>query len=282
MNKEIIIQKIKQLKFQEAKKEIENLKRKGENVTSLENKFNKAIKEQKKGIEEKFIYIIKKNLEESNLSEILKIQKKLHSINIKSSKIDKLIEISLDKLSKKELEKHKEQIDKFKIEVKKDLESNAYNELMKKTYDFIKENKWTHENHYDLQLLKEVKRKIIDDKFRDNHKKLKNHTIVTQFEFIKKLYLIDESYPFAQKILYKYQKKLAKYDKLKKKIISSEALLNLKVIYNQKKYETAIQKAFEFLKTQPNNSKVVKFIKKARNKLLRENYKIAFAKISKN
>jgi len=282
MNKEIIIQKIKQLKFQEAKKEIENLKRKGENVTSLENKFNKAIKEQKKGIEEKFIYIIKKNLEESNLSEILKIQKKLHSINIKSSKIDKLIEISLDKLSKKELEKHKEQIDKFKIEVKKDLESNAYNELMKKTYDFIKQNNWTHENHYDLQLLKEVKRKIIDDKFKDNRKKLKNHTVVTQFEFIKKLYLIDESYPFAQKILYKYQKKLEKYDKLKKKIITSEALLNLKVIYNQKKYETAIQKAFEFLKTQPNNSKVVKFIKKARNKLLRENYKIAFAKISKN
>jgi len=282
MNKEIIIQKIKKIKFQEAKKEIEKLKRKGENVTSLENKFNKAIKEQKKGIEEKFIYIIKKNLEESNLSEILKIQKKLHSINIKSSKIDKLIEISLDKLSKKELEKHKEQIDKFKIEVKKDLESNAYNELMKKTYDFIKQNNWTHENHYDLQLLKEVKRKIIDDKFKDNRKKLKNHTVVTQFEFIKKLYLIDESYPFAQKILYKYQKKLEKYDKLKKKIITSEALLNLKVIYNQKKYETAIQKAFEFLKTQPNNSKVVKFIKKARNKLLRENYKIAFAKISKN
>ena len=122
----------------------------------------------------------------------------------------------------------------------------------------------------------------IDDKFKDNRKKLKNHTVVTQFEFIKKLYLIDESYPFAQKILYKYQKKLAKYDKLKKKIITSEALLNLKVIYNQKKYETAIQKAFEFLKTQPNNSKVVKFIKKARNKLQRENYKIAFTKISKN
>jgi len=48
MNKELIIQKIKELKLQEAKKEIENLKSKGENVTSLENKFNKASKNKKR------------------------------------------------------------------------------------------------------------------------------------------------------------------------------------------------------------------------------------------
>ncbi|MBI95750.1 hypothetical protein CL656_01220 [bacterium] len=282
MEKSLVLQKIKELKLKEAKKEIEYLKKQGENVTSLENKFNKAVKEQKHNIEEKFVILIKKNLKDNNLKEVLKIQKKLHTIGIKTKKLDKIIELANQKLLKIELKEHKEQIDEFKEEIRVFLEKNQYNELMQRTYKFIKSNKWTHENHYDLQLLKEVKRKIIDDKYKDNHKKLKQHTIVTQFEFIKKLFLIDESYPFAQKLLYKYQKKLAKYDSYKKKIIRREALINLRVIYNQKNYENAIQKAFEFLKTQPNQKRVINFIKKAKRKIQLENYKISFQKVIKN
>jgi len=282
MEKSLVLQKIKDLKLKEAKKDIENLKLKGENVISLEKKFNKTIKEQKKNIEEKFLILIKKNLKDNNLKEILKIQKKLHTIGIKTKKLDNIIELANQKLLKIELKEHKEQIDEFKEEMKTLLDKNQYNELMQRTYKFIKSNKWTHENHYDLQLLKEVKRKIIDDKYKDNHKKLKKHTVITQFEFIKKLYLIDESYPFAQKLLYKYQQKLAKYDSYKKKIIRREALVNLRVIFNKKNYETAIEKAFEFLRTQPNQKRVINFIKKAKRKIQLRNYKISFQKIIKN
>ena len=81
---------------------------------------------------------------------------------------------------------------------------------------------------------------------------------------------------------YKYQQKLAKYDSYKKKIIRREALINLRVIFNRKNYETAIEKAFEFLKTQPNQKRVINFIKKAKRKIQLRNYKISFQKIIKN
>lgn len=279
---------INQLKFQEARKEIDNLKKQGQNVTSLEKKFNQAVNQQKKNIEEKFIIVIQNKLKEGDLIEVLKIQKQIHTIGLKSSKIETLIQEANVKLQEKILKEHQAQIDEFKIVINKHLQENNYNQLMQDTYTFIKANKWTFESHYDLQILKEVKRKIIDDKFRDNKNKLKNHTIITQFEFIKKLYLIDESYTFAQKLLYKYQKKLEKYDKLKKKILKREALINLKVIYNQKKYEQVIIKAKEFLQTQSQSHKSLrgdtfnKIIKKARHKIQTENYRLAFTKILKN
>lgn len=282
MHQSQIIKKIQDLKLKEAKNDIKALKDKGENVISLEHKFNKALSKNKNAIEKKFILVINDLLKKGELLEIHKIQKKLIQIGLKSKSIDNLIEKANKQLLKKTLNQHQEDLSEFRRQMKIDLEKNEYNNLMKRTYDFIKKNKWTKDNHYDLQLIKEVKRKIIDDKYKDNKKKLKKHTILTQFEFIKKLYLIEENYPFAQKLLYKYQQKLAKYDKLKKKIITREALINLKVIFNQKKFETAISKAHEFLKTQPNNKSVIKFIKKARTKIQSQNYKIAFDKIVKN
>jgi len=274
-----ILELIEARKFFQAKKLILQLKKNKFNTISIEKKFNKAISVHKSEMEKTLLNKLKKNIKEQNFSNLLKTQKQLNLLNFHSKKINKILEYGIKKFHKHELNQHKELLNDLSSKQNKLLQENKYQDCLDITYAFIKNNQWTKESHYDLQLLLEIKRQIIINKYKKNKKKIKEHTIVTQFEFIKKLYLIEPSFEFAQKLLYKYQKELARYDKLKHKIIIKEAKIALHVLFNQKKFETAIQKAKEFLNAQPNQDKILKFIAKCRKKIQIENYKLAYNKL---
>lgn len=136
------------------------------------------------------------------------------------------------------------------------------------------------ENPVFQKMVLETKRKVIDNKLIRNKKALKKLNAPSKFEFLKKLYQIDITYPRIQKELYKAKKELEMYDKKHKKVYLREAKVQLKIMYNQKKYPECIQASKELLKVFPNNKIAVKYFEKARNRQVQQNYLMAYAKIT--
>ena len=128
----------------------------------------------------------------------------------------------------------------------------------------------------------ETKRKVINSKLSRNKKALKKLNAPSKFEFLKKLYHIDITYPLIQKELYKAKKELESYDKRQKKVYLREAKIQLKILYNQKKYPECIQACKELLKVFPNNKSAVKYFEKAKSKQIQQNYLMAYAKITQS
>jgi len=128
----------------------------------------------------------------------------------------------------------------------------------------------------------ETKRKVIDQKLKNNQRALKRLNAPSKFEFLKKLYQIDITYPVIQKELYKAKKELESYDKKQKKVYLREAKIQLKILYNQKKYPECIQACKELLKVFPNNKSAVKFFEKATSRQIQQNYLMAYAKITQS
>ncbi len=128
----------------------------------------------------------------------------------------------------------------------------------------------------------ETKRKVIDKKLKNNKKALKRLNAPSKFEFLKKLYQIDITYPVIQKELYKAKKELESYDKKQKKVYLREAKIQLKILYNQKKYPECIQACKELLKVFPNNKSAVKYFEKATSRQIQQNYLMAYAKITQS
>ena len=128
----------------------------------------------------------------------------------------------------------------------------------------------------------ETKRKVINNKLSRNKKALKKLNAPSKFEFLKKLYHIDITYPLIQKELYKAKKELESYDKKQKKVYLREAKIQLKILYNQKKYPECIQACKELLKVFPNNKSAVKYFEKARSRQIQQNYLMAYAKITQS
>ena len=128
----------------------------------------------------------------------------------------------------------------------------------------------------------ETKRKVIDKKLKNNKKALKRLNAPSKFEFLKKLYQIDITYQVIQKELYKTKKELESYDKKQKKVYLREAKIQLKILYNQKKYPECIQACKELLKVFPNNKSAVKYFEKATSRQIQQNYLMAYAKITQS
>jgi len=128
----------------------------------------------------------------------------------------------------------------------------------------------------------ETKRKVIDNKLSRNKKALKKLNAPSKFEFLKKLYHIDITYPLIQKELYKAKKELESYDKKQKKVYLREAKIQLKILFNQKKYPECIQACKELLKVFPSNKSAVKYFEKARSRQIQQNYLMAYAKITQS
>ena len=130
------------------------------------------------------------------------------------------------------------------------------------------------------KLVSKTKRRVIDIKLLKNKKALKRLNAPSRFEFLKKLYQIDVTYPKIQVELYKAKKDLESYDKKQKKVYLREAKIQLKVLYNQKKYPECIQASKELLKVFPNNKYAIKYFEKAKNRQIQQNYIMAYAKIT--
>ena len=130
------------------------------------------------------------------------------------------------------------------------------------------------------KLVSKTKRRVIDIKLLKNKKALKRLNAPSKFEFLKKLYQIDVTYPKIQVELYKAKKDLESYDKKQKKVYLREAKIQLKVLYNQKKYPECIQASKELLKVFPNNKYAIKYFEKAKNRQIQQNYLMAYAKIT--
>ena len=138
------------------------------------------------------------------------------------------------------------------------------------------------ENPVFQKMVLETKRKVIDNKLIRNKKALKKLNAPSKFEFLKKLYQIDITYPRIQKELYKAKKELEIYDKKHKKVYLREAKIQLKIMYNQKKYPECIQACKELLKVFPNNKVAIKYFEKARDRQIQQNYLMAYAKITQS
>jgi len=279
MNQQEAISLINQKKFIQAKKIILELRKSNVNTIPLEKKFDKALKRSHKSIETKILKSLDTHLKNKSFKEIFNYEKKLKSINFNSKKIQKTFDISHKKYKALLEIEHKKSLDKLFIEVDNLILDSKYNDAILLSREFISSNPWCKNDHFDFKISLEIKRKIIDHKYKTNKKQFKKHTILTQFEFIKKLYLIDPTYIKSQKLFYKYQIKLRKYDKIKKKILTKESILSLKVLYYECKYESMILQAKKFLKIRPNYKPIINLIKKANRSMQIRNYKLAFDKI---
>jgi len=279
MNQQEVISLIKQKKFIQAKKIIRELRESKVNTIPLEKKFDKELQRSHKSIEEKILKSLNTYLKNKSFKEIFNYERKLKSINFNSKKIQKIFDLSHNKYKTLLEKEHKILLDKLFKEVDELILDSKYKEAILLHQKFTSNNPWCKNDHFDFKISLEIKRRIIDHKYKINKKQLKKHSILTQFEFIKKLYLIDPTYIKSQKLFYKYQIKLRKYDKIKKKILTKESILALKVLFYERKYESMILQAKKFLKVRHNYKPIINLIKKANNSMQIRNYKLAFDKI---
>ena len=271
------------------------------------------IKEEKYGQANKMLDQIL--LRESQNQEALKLKRELQSLAYKKNlqlvdqKIQEYQELFKQKKFKELLQKLKKlqtyapgysKLDKFVLQVYHEYEKVSHNksadtisELTKKLTELVnskqggqaiklaQEHALKHSDNPAYQkVVIDTKRKVIDFKLKANKKALKKLNAPSKFEFLKKLYLLDITYPKIQQELYSAKKDLESYDKKQKKVYQREAQIQIKILLNQKKYPECMQACKELLKVFPNHRYATKFFEKARNKQIQQNYLIAYSKLT--
>ena len=126
----------------------------------------------------------------------------------------------------------------------------------------------------------DTKRNLINYKLKKNKKGLKKLNAPSRYEFLKKLYIIDKSYPKIQEIMFKAKKDLENYDSKQKKVYLKESKMQIKVLFNSKKYFETMSASKQLLNSFPNNSYAKKYYKKAKKSQIQQNYLVAYSKLT--
>jgi len=209
--------------------------------------------------------------------ELLQKLKKLQTYAPGYSKLDKFILKVFQEYEKQSHSQSAGTIKQLQVEIKQLIDSKQGN----KAILLAEQTAIKHQDNPAYQkIVMDTKRAVIDNKLKINKKALKRLNAPSKFEFLKKLYMLDVSYPRIQQELYKAKKELESYDKKQKRVYLREAKIQIKVLLNQKKYPECSQACKELLKVFPNNSYAVKYFEKARDKQIQQNYLIAYSKLT--
>ena len=80
--------------------------------------------------------------------------------------------------------------------------------------------------------------------------------------------------------MFKAKKDLENYDSKQKKVYLREAKIQIKVLFNSKKYFETISASKQLLNSFPDNSYAKKYYKKAKNSQIQQNYIVAYSKLT--
>lgn len=191
--------------------------------------------------------------------------------------LENLIQKAYNAYHKEEMQKQDSANSKVIQNVEGYLKSKNYTEALKFIEEAIKRDL---DNPLLQKLLVETKRKVIDAKLKANMAKIKKISIPESYDFIKKLYELEPTYYKIQKLFAEYHYKLKDYYKNQKFIYEKDAKRQIKVLYNTKEYDKALQATQELLKVNNTSKTAQKYLPRIKQKIDQENFKTAYQKIS--
>lgn len=124
--------------------------------------------------------------------------------------------------------------------------------------------------------LLDLKRKIIDHKLTTNKSKFKKASPPDIYDFIKSLYEFEPTYYKTQQLLVDQHEKLKYYYANKKDLFVKDAKRQIRILYNKKEFEKALQAVNELQKIDPSNSLAKRYRKKIKPAIDNRNFKLAY------
>jgi hypothetical protein len=195
----------------------------------------------------------------------------LENIDSTNTKVIKLKSKIISKLNKKLQVSSKTLIDSSRREINKLIKENKDQEALELTYALVKLP-----TSLRKQVEQETRRKIIDNKILNNKIKLRKTPSPQKYDFIKNLYDLEPNYPYIQKLLLKSKKDLDKYSKIQKINLIDNLTQETKILFNKKQFNKAKVNAKRILSIDPDNSKGIKYYKKADDCYYKDSYKKAY------
>lgn len=227
----------------------------------LNNSLHKKLTKVRQSLVIQYIKKCKEYLKHNQLNEAYQLLQDLVRIDPNNAKVINLKNTVVAKINKQLAKDSQLKIKQVKQQTEALIKQNKTQEALDLVYQI---------NNIPKPLLEELeiqtKRVIIDFKLKTNKNKLKATPTPQKYDFIKKLFDLENTYPAIQKELLKTSQELQHYSKTQKKVFIKELINQSKILLNQKKFIKAKQTAVKVLKIQPTNKQATKLYKQAINK----------------
>ena len=265
---------IKNNQLKEAQQKLEscNYEQKNSSMYSkLEKKLQTKLSKVRKAFVKKYIHKCYEHLKNDQLSESYSIIQDLSRIDSTNSEVIKLKTKVINQINKKLKQEVKTKITELNQQIKQLIDNNQSQEALNLIYQ---------NQNLPQPIFQEIeiatKRQIIDHKLKNNKSKLKTTPTPQKYDFIKKLFDLENTYPKIQKQLLQVTTELKSYSKKQKENFIKELIHQTKVLLAQKKFIKAKNTAVKVLKIQPENKQATKLYKKSINLYHLDSYTQAY------